>query len=136
MIKEYFIIKIISSDRWEKIKEQQKIDIKYGDKMNTMIVSIFYFLLQNPIDTSLNPLLERGEKYDEWITKTIYEIKKITKKKVRVRINPRFLKKFDKMKLLVNADEISDTYGGWNKSNGGESLYHDFRNVQVMCYIF
>ena len=36
------------------------------------------------------------------LQKTIYEIKKITKKKVRVRLHPRFLKKFDKMKLLVN----------------------------------
>ena len=39
------------------------------------------------------------------------------------------------MKLLVNADEVSDTYGGWNKSNGGESLYHDLRNAWA-CVTF
>ena len=39
------------------------------------------------------------------------------------------------MRLLVNADEVSDYYGGWNKSNGGESLYHDFRNAWA-CVTF
>ena len=42
------------------------------------------FLLQNPIDTSLNPLYERGEEYDLWINKTIKEIKKISNKKKTV----------------------------------------------------
>ena len=122
-------------DRWQKIKEQQKIEIKPWRQDEYNDNKYILFLLQNPIDTSLNPLLERGENYDEWINKTIFEIKKITKKKVRVRMHPRFLKKFDRMRLLVNADEVSDYYGGWNKSNGGESLYHDFRNAWA-CVTF
>ena len=44
------------------------------------------FLLQNPIDTSLNPLIETGVKYEDWINKTIKEIKTITNKKVKVRL--------------------------------------------------
>ena len=39
------------------------------------------------------------------------------------------------MKLLVNADEVSDNYGGWNKSNGGESLYYDLRKAWA-CVTF
>ncbi len=123
------------ADRWEKIKEEQKIDIKPWRQDEYNNNKHILFLLQNPIDTSLNPLLERGEKYEEWITKTIFKIKQITKKKIRVRLHPRFQSRFDRMKLLVNADEVSDNYGGWNKSNGGESLDYDLKNAWA-CVTF
>ena len=93
-------------------------------------------LLQNPIDTSLNPLIERGEKYDEWIIKTIRQIKNITGKKIRVRLHPRFLERFDtKILCLEENVEISENYNGWNKSNGGQSLYDDFSKAWA-CVTF
>ena len=123
------------ADRWERIQKEQEIEIKPWRHMQYTGSEYILFLLQNPIDTSLNPLLESGVKYEDWINETLFKIKQITKKKVRVRLHPRFQGRFDKMKLLVNADEVSDTYGGWNKSNGGQSLYHDLRNAWA-CVTF
>jgi len=66
----------------------------------------------------LNPLIDRGEKYDEWIVKTIKQIKKITNKKVKIRLHPRFQSKYDVTELSKVADSVSQNYDGWNKSNG------------------
>ena len=123
------------SDRWERIKKEQNIEIKPWRQGEYTDDQYILFLLQNPIDTSLNPLMERGEDYDLWVNKIVRQIKNITNKKVKIRLHPRFQSRFDRMKLLVNADEVSDNYGGWNKSNGGESLYHDLRNAWA-CVTF
>jgi len=122
------------SDRWERIQKEQDIEIKpwrhdrYDDSKYILL------LLQNPIDTSLNPLLERGEKYEEWVSKTIRQIKNITGKKIKVRLHPRFQSRFEKFDFS-EADMISNNYDGWNKSNGGESLYEDFKKAWV-CVTF
>ena len=122
------------SDRWERIQKEQDIEIKpwrhdrYDDSKYILL------LLQNPIDTSLNPLLERGEKYEEWVSKTIRQIRNITGKKIKVRLHPRFQSRFEKFDFS-EADMISNNYDGWNKSNGGESLYEDFKKAWV-CVTF
>ena len=122
------------SDRWKRIQKEQDIEIKpwrhdrYDDSKYILL------LLQNPIDTSLNPLLERGEKYEEWVSKTITQIKNITGKKVKVRLHPRFQSRFEKFDLS-EADMISNNYDGWNKSNGGDSLYEDFKKAWA-CVTF
>ena len=59
----------------------------------------------------------------------------ITNKKVKVRLHPRFQSRFDLHKLSLVADEISNEYDGWNKSNGGDSLYKDFENAWA-CVTF
>ena len=51
------------SDRWERIKKEQNIEIKPWRHMQYTGNEHILFLLQNPIDTSLNPLMERGEDY-------------------------------------------------------------------------
>ena len=122
------------SDRWEKIQKEQDIEIKpwrhdrYDDSKYILL------LLQNPIDTSLNPLYERGEKYEEWVSKTIKQIRNITGKKIKVRLHPRFQSRFEKFDLS-EADMISNNYDGWNKSNGGNSLYEDFEKAWA-CVTF
>ena len=122
------------SDRWEKIQKEQDIEIKpwrhdrYDDSKYILL------LLQNPIDTSLNPLYERGEKYEEWVSKTIKQIRNITGKKIKVRLHPRFQSRFEKFDLS-KADMISKNYDGWNKSNGGNSLYEDFEKAWA-CVTF
>jgi len=117
------------SDRWEKIKKEQNIEIKPWRHMQYTGNEYILFLLQNPIDTSLNPLIETGVRYEDWINKTIKEIKTITNKRVKVRLHPRFQDRFDLHRLSLVADEISNEYDGWNKSNGGDSLYKDLKNA-------
>ena len=123
------------SDRWERIKKEQNIEIKPWRHMQYTGNEHILFLLQNPIDTSLNPLMERGEDYELWINKIVRQIKNITSKKVRIRLHPRFQDRFDLQKLSLVADEISNEYDGWNKTNGGESLYKDLRNT-FACVTF
>ena len=124
------------SDRWEKIQKEQDIQVKPWKNNDYDNSQYILLLLQNPIDTSLNPLIERGEKYDEWIIKTIRQIKNITDKKIRVRLHPRFLERFDtKILCLEENVEISENYNGWNKSNGGQSLYDDFSKAWA-CVTF
>jgi len=117
------------SDRWEKIKKEQNIEIKPWRHMEYTGNEYILLLLQNPIDTSLNPMIESGVRYDDWINKTIKEIKDISGKKVKVRLHPRFQDRFDLHRLSLIADEISNEYDGWNKSNGGDSLYKDLKNA-------
>ena len=122
------------SDRWNRIQKEQDIEIKpwrhdrYDDSKYILL------LLQNPIDTSLNPLYERGEKYEEWVSKTIKQIRNITGKKIKVRLLPRFQSRFEKFDLS-EADMVSNNYDGWNKSNGGNSLYEDFKKAWA-CVTF
>jgi hypothetical protein len=123
------------SDRWKRIQKEQDIQIKPWRQDYYYDNKYILFLLQNPIDTSLNPLIDRGEKYDEWIVKTIKQIKKITNKKVKIRLHPRFQSKYDVTELSKVADNVSQNYDGWNKSNGGQSLYEDFENAWA-CVTF
>ena len=122
------------SDRWKRIQKEQNIEIKPWRQDRYDDSKYILLLLQNPIDTSLNPLLERGEKYEEWVSKTIRQIKNITGKKVKVRLHPRFQSRFEKFDLS-EADMVSNNYDGWNKSNGGNSLYEDFKKAWA-CVTF
>jgi hypothetical protein len=117
------------SDRWEKIKKEQNIEIKPWRHMQYTGNEYILFLLQNPIDTSLNPLIESGVRYDDWINKTIRDIRSVTDKKIKIRLHPRFQSRFDLHRLSLLGVEISNEYDGWNKSNGGDSLYKDLKNA-------
>ena len=123
------------SDRWEKIKKEQNIEIKPWRHMQYTGNEYILFLLQNPIDTSLNPLIESGVRYDDWINKTIRDIRKVTDKKIKIRLHPRFQSRFDLHTLSLLGVEISNEYDGWNKSNGGDSLYKDLKNAWA-CVTF
>ena len=52
-----------------KNKKEQDIEIKPWRQDEYNNDKYILLLLQNPIDTSLNPMYERGRKYDEWIEK-------------------------------------------------------------------
>ena len=122
------------SDRWNRIQKEQDIEIKPWRHDRYDNSKYILLLLQNPIDTSLNPLYERGEKYEEWVSKTIKQIRNITGKKIKVRLHPRFQSRFEKFDLS-EADMVSNNYDGWNKSNGGNSLYEDFEKAWA-CVTF
>ena len=117
------------SDRWLKIQKEQDIEIKPWRQDMYDDSKYILFLLQNPIDTSLNPIIERGEKYDDWIIKTIKQIKNITSKKIKVRLHPRFQGRFSTTRMIQENVEISNNYDGWNKTNGGDSLYKDLEKA-------
>jgi len=123
------------NDRWEKIQKEQNIQIKPWRQGEYTDDQYVLFLLQNPIDTSLNPLMERGEDYETWINKIVKQIKNITSKKVRLRLHPRFQSRFDLQRLSLVADQISNEYDGWNKTNGGQSLYKDLEKA-FACVTF
>ena len=123
------------SDRWEKIKSEQNIDIKPWRRDEYNDSKYILLLLQNPIDTSLNPMIKEGIRYDDWINKTIRDIREVTDKNIKVRLHPRFQSRFDLHRLSLLNVEISNEYDGWNKSNGGDSLYKDFENAWA-CVTF
>ena len=116
-------------DRWKKIQKEQDIEIKPWRNNDYDDSQYILFLLQNPLDTSLNPLIDRGEEYDKWIIKIIRQIRQITSKKIRVRLHPRFQDRFNKDILVQENVEISENYAGWNKTNGGQSLYDDLQKA-------
>lgn len=117
------------SDRWDKISKDLDIQIKPWQNKKYDNSQYILFLLQNPIDTSLNSLVSHTP-YDHWIKTTIDQIQSITDKKIKVRLHPRFLKKFnlDLFKGIKNL-EVSQNYQGFNKTNGGQALYEDFKNA-------
>ena len=117
------------SDRWEKIKSEQNIDIKPWRRDEYNDSKYILLLLQNPIDTSLNPMIKEGIRYDDWINKTIRDIREVTDKNIKVRLHPRFQSRFDLHRLSLLNVEISNEYDGWNKSNGGDSLYKDLEKA-------
>jgi len=123
------------SDRWEKIKSEQRIDIKPWRRDEYNDSKYILLLLQNPIDTSLNPMIKEGIRYDDWINKTIRNIREVTDKNIKVRLHPRFQSRFDLHRLSLLNVEISNEYDGWNKSNGGDSLYKDLKNAWA-CVTF
>ena len=117
------------SDRWNKISKELDIKLKPWRHKDYDDSQYILFLLQNPIDTSLNSLVSHTP-YDHWIKTTIDQIQSITDKKIKVRLHPRFLKKFnlELFKGIKNL-EVSNNYAGFNKSNGGQALYDDFKNA-------
>jgi len=117
------------SDRWEKIKKDLDIEIKPWKNNDYDDSQYILFLLQNPIDTSLNPLIASGIRYDDWIIEVIETIKSITNKKIKVRLHPRFQGRFSTTRMIQQGVEISQNYDGWNKTNGGQSLYEDLKNA-------
>jgi len=123
------------SDRWKKIQKNLDIQIKPWKNKDYDKSQHILLLLQNPIDTSLNSLIKSGIRYDDWIIEVIDTIKSITNKKIRVRLHPRFQGRFTTDRMIQQGVEISQNYDGWNKSNGGESLYEDFKKAWV-CVTF
>ena len=117
------------SDRWDKISKELDIKIKPWQNKKYDKSQYILFLLQNPVDTSLNSLVTHTT-YNYWIKSTIDQIQSITDKKIKVRLHPRFIKRFD-LKIFKDIKnlEVSQNYQGFNKTNGGQAIYEDFKNA-------
>lgn len=118
------------SDRWNKISKQLDIQIKPWQNKQYDNSKYILILVQNPIDTSLNSLVSKM-RYEDWLKKLIEDIRNITDKKIKVRLHPRFQDRFTNWNFFdkVSNVELSNNLDGWNKSNGGQGLYEDFKNT-------
>ena len=115
------------SDRWDIISKEQKIVIKPWQNKTYNNSQYILFLLQNPLDTSLNTL---DEDYNEWIIKVCQNITERTKKNIKIRLHPRFINRYNTYAFSqLPFVSISENMQGANVSNGGDGLYEDFKNA-------
>jgi len=111
-------------DRWLRIQQEQKIQIKDWRTNGKYILVI----LQRPGDSSLKNLIEKHDSYEGFISYTINQIKKYTDRPIRVRMHP--LRQEQQLEVLKNFDiEISTNTHGAGLLEGGDGLYEDFSNA-------
>ena len=114
-------------DRWLRIKDEQNIEIKPWRKKGKYILVI----LQRPGDSSLKKLIEQHTSYEGFIKYTLDEIKKYTRKPIRVRMHP--LRQEQQLEILKNFDvDISDNTHGSELLEGGDGLYADFADAHAV----
>lgn len=112
------------ADRWLRIQQEQKIEIKDWRTNGEYILVI----LQRPGDSSLKNLIEQHGSYEGFISYTINQIKKYTDRPIRVRMHP--LRQEQQLEVLKNFDiEISTNTHGAGLLEGGDGLYEDFSNA-------
>lgn len=114
-------------DRWLRIKDEQNIEIKPWRKRGKYILVI----LQRPGDSSLKNLIEQHTSYEGFVKYTLDEIKKYTRKPIRVRMHP--LRQEQQLEILKNFDvDISDNTHGSELLEGGDGLYADFADAHAV----
>lgn len=114
-------------DRWLRIKEEQNIEIKPWRKTGKYILVI----LQRPGDSSLKNLIKQHKSYEGFVKYTLDEIKKYTRKPIRVRMHP--LRQEQQLEILKNFDvDISDNTHGSELLEGGDGLYADFADAHAV----
>ena len=119
-------------DRWLQIQKDQDISIKPWKKGGEYIL----ILLQNPIDTSLNSLIEAYSSYPRWLDHIIFNIRKHTDEPIVIRKHPGFVQtdRFNNLDFLIdkyNHISFSCNYDGGNVTNGGTKLYEDFSAARL-----
>ena len=120
-------------DRWDLIQKEQDIEIKPWKNTGDYIL----ILLQNPIDTSLNSLIQKYKTYARWIDTVVAEIRNFTNEHILIRKHPGFVKtgRFDNLKFLLEKYKnisFSQNYGGGNITNGGTNLYKDLSDAKLV----
>ena len=120
-------------DRWDLIQKEQDIEIKPWKNTGDYIL----ILLQNPIDTSLNSLIQKYKTYAKWLDTVVTEIRNFTNEHILIRKHPGFIKtgRFDNLKFLLEKYKnisFSQNYGGGNITNGGSNLYKDLSNARLV----
>lgn len=114
-------------DRWYKIQDEQKIDVKDWRQPGDSIL----LLLQRPGDSSLKNLLKKHGTYDAFLLHTLKEIRKYTDRKIIVRLHParvdRQLEIIERCQL--KNFELSQNNKGAGLLNGGDGLYEDFERA-------
>jgi len=114
-------------DRWERIQQEQNIKIQPWQKNRGDYV---LFVMQRPGDTSLSPIDPIYHSYEEYIYRTITNIRKNTNRPIRIRLHPQSHSK--QLPLLLRALTIPDVSISDNSKEifkasieGGDSLEND-----------
>lgn len=153
--KGYFANKGVGPDRWNKIQQEQGIDIKPWRKKGQYIL----ICLQNPSDTSLNDLYTEEQyqnlvrytkgdgiqwNYINYLFKVIREISKFTRDEIRIRFHPRFLNKYGDISStkggffarfqqgIKNRIIYSSNYGDYSETNGGSGFQKDLDGAKAV----
>jgi len=118
------------SDRWERIRSEQNIEIKDWRLDGDYILLV----LQRPGDSSLKNLLEKYGTYANFLSSVITDIRKYSDKKIRVRLHP--LRQEIQLEIIKDLNikniEISPNTQGAAKLEGGTGLIEDFRRARVV----
>ncbi|MGY8865355.1 MAG: hypothetical protein ACKVJK_06950 [Methylophagaceae bacterium] len=152
--KGYFANKGVGPDRWNKIQQEQGIEIKpWRNKGSYILVC-----LQNPTDTSLNDIYTEEHyknlvKYTEgdgikwnyinYLHKIIREISTYTREDIKIRLHPRFLDKYGDISKegaffgsfnqgVKNKIIYSTNYEDYSETNGGSGFQKDLDGARVV----
>ena len=116
------------SDRWDQIQRDQHIEIKDWRLNLDGFVTV---IMQRPGDSSLKNLLAKHGTYENFISNTIREIRKHTKRPIRIRMHPL---RQDRQKAILDKLNLKDVYISENTQGaklleGGDGLQRDFDNA-------
>jgi hypothetical protein len=116
------------SDRWDQIQRDQNIEIKDWRLNLDGFVTV---IMQRPGDSSLKNLLAKHGTYENFISNTIKEIRKNTKRPIRIRMHPL---RQDRQKAILDKLNLKDVYiseniQGAKLLEGGDGLQRDFDNA-------
>lgn len=124
------------SDRWEQIQKDLQIEIKDWSRKDDGYI---LFTMQRPEDSSLKNVAYSGGKYNvnkyiKFIDSALGKIRKVSNKKIRVRLHPvsdwRMKQQVSIFKSLRTPNlELSNNYHGRSSNQGGSGgagLYEDF----------
>lgn len=117
-------------DRWLQIQKDQNIEIKDWKRNGEYIL----FIMQRPGDSSLKNLLKRYNTYENFIQRTLNEIRKYTDRKIKIRLHPlRQDRQHDVLsKCNLKGIEISQNTRIDHPLQGGDGLYEDFKNAKIV----
>ena len=116
-------------DRWQRIQKEQNIEIHPWKKNRGDYILL---MLQRPGDTSLGPMLKYYGSYENFVTCTICNIRKYTKRPIKIRLHPQ--NHNGQLQLLHTVLKFSDVsisdHSEWisHKSvEGGDGLEKDIQ---------
>jgi len=120
-----------SKDRWNQIQKEQNIEIKPWKTNGDYIL----FLLQNPIDTSLNDIVVNPDDYEKWVQRAIIEISHHTDRDIKIRLHPKFAHKtnttfFENLEIknkVYFSDNIKET-----TMSSSKDIYKDFEDAKAV----
>ncbi len=117
------------SDRWKHIQKLQNLQVKDWRTTGDYIVIV----LQKPGDSTLNSLYKTYGTYENWIQKTIDQIRKYTNRKIVIRPHLHTTKlNYKQFESIDNNIEISNVFKNRTKIEGGKSLEHDYANAYAV----
>ena len=115
-------------DRWEKIQQNQHIEIKSWKHNKDGYILL---CLQKPLDSSLNRLYQQYSKYEHWVADAIENIRSYTDRHIVIRMHKK--RKGLDLSFVKNYKNVSISKNNPEKIyEGGNSLQKDFEDAAVV----